>query len=226
MRKIAISDIHACLKTFRYLLEEKVKLQPEDQLYLLGDYIDRGPDSKGVIDYILQLKEEGFQLHCLMGNHEELLLESMHDSGMREIWDRNGGMTTKRSFGVKAAHKIPEKYLDFFRQLKLYQQSDDYLFVHAGLDFTQADPLSDREGMLWSRNWEKDISYDWLGSRKIIYGHTPRAKEKVIEKFEALGTEQFFCIDAGCVFDHLPGYGHLCAFDLTNSELHFAANRE
>ena len=177
MRTIAISDIHGCLHTFRYMLEFKLKLKPEDQLYLLGDFIDRGPDSKGVIDYILKLQAEGYQLHGLLGNHEEMLLTSFHDPIMRDVWERNGGMATLHSFGTMQAKGIDNQYIEFFRQLPLFIEAGDFLFVHAGLNFKKSDPLQDREGILWSRNWENRINYQWLDNRKIIYGHTPQKRE-------------------------------------------------
>ena len=117
MRKIAISDIHGCIRTFRYLLEEKIRLQPEDHLFLLGDFIDRGPNSKGVIDYILELQQSGYQLTCLLGNHEEMLLRSFTESLMRDVWESNGGMETMMSFGIRTAEEIPDLYMDFFTYL-------------------------------------------------------------------------------------------------------------
>jgi len=71
MRQIAISDIHGCARTFQALLD-KIQLSTNDQLYLLGDYIDRGPDSKGVIDTILGLINAGYRVQTLMGNHEKM----------------------------------------------------------------------------------------------------------------------------------------------------------
>ena len=74
MRKIAISDIHGCLKTFKLMVEEQIVLSQKDELYLLGDFVDRGPNSKGVLDYIMSLQEAGYQLHCLRGNHEDMMV--------------------------------------------------------------------------------------------------------------------------------------------------------
>ena len=97
-RKIAISDIHGCCKTFKALLN-KIKFNSNDELYLLGDYIDRGPDSKGVIDYIWQLQKEGYQVNCLRGNHEQMMLRAAFVENKLDHWMRNGGETTLFSFG-------------------------------------------------------------------------------------------------------------------------------
>lgn len=226
MRKIAISDIHGCLQTFQQLLEGEIALQPEDQLFLLGDYIDRGPDSKGVIDYIQQLQEEGYQLHCLRGNHEAMLMEAFTNRSMRNSWMRNGGVATLQSFGVQSLEEIPEPYLDFFSKLAYFKEVDDFLLVHAGLNFNRKNPLIDRESMLWARSWEQDINYPWLGNRVILYGHTPQKKQKITKDYSHFPTNQYLGIDAGCVFYDEPGYGHLCAFDFSTWELFFCKNQD
>lgn len=76
MKKYAITDIHGCNKTFQALLD-KIAFTTADALYLLGDYIDRGPDSKGVFDTIFNLQETGHSVHCLRGNHEAMFLDSL-----------------------------------------------------------------------------------------------------------------------------------------------------
>ena len=70
MHRFAISDIHGCAKTFEALLD-RIALSTQGELYLLGDYLDRGPDSKGVLDLIFRLQREGYAVHCLRGNHEQ-----------------------------------------------------------------------------------------------------------------------------------------------------------
>jgi len=76
MKKYVISDIHGCAKTFKALVD-RISFSREDELYLLGDYIDRGPDSKGVIDHIWDLLETGYTVHCLTGNHEQMFLHAI-----------------------------------------------------------------------------------------------------------------------------------------------------
>ncbi|MEP6597398.1 MAG: metallophosphoesterase, partial [Ginsengibacter sp.] len=75
-RIFAIGDIHGCSKTFRKLLIEKINIQKSDEIYCIGDYIDRGEDSKGVIDFISQMRDKNYQIHTLRGNHEEMMLHS------------------------------------------------------------------------------------------------------------------------------------------------------
>src|SRR6478736_5094582 len=113
MRVFAISDIHGCAKTFVSLVEKVIKLTREDKLFLLGDYIDRGPDSKGVIDYIIQLEQKGFDVTALRGNHEEMLLKGITDSHFLEMFLKNGGDKTLEGFGVKHPKELPIEYLTF-----------------------------------------------------------------------------------------------------------------
>lgn len=221
MRKIAISDIHGCSVTLNALLQ-RLELTPTDQLFLLGDYIDRGPGSKQVLDTIFKLQESGLQLHCLKGNHEELLLWALdgHNHGL-ENFLRNGGDETLISFDVNHPEDIPSHYLDFITNLPCWIESDEYIFVHAGLHFTPGlDPFSHPEKMLWIRNWYKSIDYTWLGDRYLIHGHTPMPKNTIQQMFAQFDAIRVLDIDAGCVFD-LAGYSHLCACDLSNRLLYF-----
>ena len=75
--RFAIGDIHGCLKTLKALVENEIQLGKDDELFFVGDFIDRGPDSKGVLDYIGSLIRDGYKIQSVMGNHEEMLLESL-----------------------------------------------------------------------------------------------------------------------------------------------------
>ena len=119
MKKFAISDIHGCNITFKALLE-KIDFQKTDELYMLGDYVDRGPNSKGVIDAILELQKEGYFVKCLMGNHEEAMIKARKDMQMLYNWLEWGGRETLESFGTRIVHEIPQKYWDFMDSLDFY----------------------------------------------------------------------------------------------------------
>ena len=106
MKKYAISDIHCCLETFKKLLQ-KIKYSKQDELYILGDLIDRGPSSKGVIDYIFELKAQGFKVECTRGNHEQMMLDGIYDLDKRRRWLINGGSNTVESFNVNDLKEIP-----------------------------------------------------------------------------------------------------------------------
>lgn len=215
MRRYAISDIHGCSKTFSALLS-KIELQKEDQLFLLGDYIDRGVDSKGVVDTILQLKADGHQVHCLLGNHEWMLMNSISEYKKFENWMKNGGSITLDSYKISELDylkKLPSEHIQFFRSLEYYIELEDYYLVHAGFNFKDADPFSDYESMLWIRDWHKNIRQENLHNKKIIHGHTPRVVTKLFEELKNKSS-LVYNIDCGCVFDSNHNLGVLCALNL------------
>jgi serine/threonine protein phosphatase 1 len=222
-RRIVIGDIHGCAKTLRYLLEKMIKPQKGDNIFFLGDYIDRGPSSKEVIDMLLELKETGIRLRCLKGNHEEMVLNSMVDGQELENWKANGGDKTLLSFGIDHPAAMGEKYISFLRELEYYIDLGDYYLVHAGFEFSCPQPLLDTHSMLWIRDTVYTSSE--LKGRKVIHGHTPG---NITDIINALKKEEpnNISIDAGCVYPNREGMGYLAAFDLDSRELIYTPNRE
>lgn len=194
-----IGDIHGCNRTFQALLEQ-LNLGEADQLILLGDYIDRGPDSKGVIDTIFSLREAGQEVLCLRGNHEQLLLDALEDAGDLEMWLINGGRQTMASFGADRPRDIPQAYIDFFKSTLLFHEAGTCLCVHGGLDFFKPNPLEDARALLWARRWYSDIDYNWLGNRIIVHGHTPTPIESIREQGKNLDQQRYLNLDNGCVY--------------------------
>lgn len=224
MRKFAISDIHGCNRSFNTLLK-KIKFTKGDQLYLLGDYIDRGPDSMGVIDTILDLIQKGFQIKCLRGNHEEQMVISKNSAEGFHSWkSRWGGMQTLESFGTNDLGKIEEKYWKFLDTLEYFFLVDDYILVHAGLNFEVENPLEETQSMMWMREWYHEIRYEWLKERIIIHGHTPFETAEIQRAYHQLKEVQVMNIDNGCFNTYGEGKGKLCAFDMTNKLLYFQEN--
>ncbi len=226
MRELAISDIHGCNKTFEALLDQ-IAFSQSDVLYLLGDYVDRGPDSKGVIDRIWALQRAGYRIECLKGNHEELVLRAAAGNfTYLEKWLKTDGKDTIDSFGVQTCAEIPRQYLDWMENLPYFMEVDHYLLVHAGLDFSLEDPLSDTSEMCWLRHWHPGIRYEWLRNRIIVHGHTPITREALEMQHKNLQALQYLDIDTGCVYGdprlwREEGLGNLCAFDMTNQQLFF-----
>jgi serine/threonine protein phosphatase 1 len=217
-RRFVIPDIHGCALTFRALVENAIRLQPEDSLYLLGDYIDRGPRSRELLDTILDLRKHGFHVEALRGNHEEMLLNA-DDSLMNfRLWIINGGHATLDSFKVERAGEIPSRYLDFLKNLRYFIELEDFVLVHACLDFQNENPFSDRETMLWARYCDADISR--IGNRRLITGHTPIPREALIKGIEA----ERILLDNGCVYKGAPGLGSLAALELNSMAIYFQEN--
>lgn len=223
-RIIAITDIHGCFKTFKKLINKKVAFQQEDQLYLLGDYIDRGPLSMQVIDWIIKKQKKGFNIQCLMGNHEQMMLKSLENKSDRRSWLSFGGIQTLQSFGVENIEDVPLKYWDFLKKLRYYIETEEHLFVHAGLNLRIRFPLRDTESLLWIRQWNKNPKYK--GKQIVLHGHTPIVKQEIEENFKNLAKEKVMNLDAGCCYigELEEGKGRLCAIDLTNNKLYFQKN--
>ena len=152
-RVIAIGDVHGCSNTFRKMVLDEIKVQKSDILYCLGDYIDRGHDSKGVIDFIMELRAKGFTLHTLRGNHEQIMMDSVNNSEMFDAWMDNGGDATLKSFGALSYDDFAPEYKTFFEETEFYVTYERYIFVHAGLNFKSPDPFGDKDSMLWIRDF-------------------------------------------------------------------------
>jgi serine/threonine protein phosphatase 1 len=214
-RFFAISDIHGCYRTFYELVVRTIKLKKSDRLILLGDYIDRGDQIKEVIDFIIDLKEKGFDITTLKGNHEAMLLDSILDPEMYALWMMNKGSTTLDSFGIAEAGQIEKKYIDFFSSLEYYREIGNILFVHAGFNDFITDPFSDFESMIW----ESNPSYlnPLLQGKIIIHGHRPKFVDYV--KMQINEKSNVIPIDTGCVYDKELGYGFLSALDINRMEL-------
>lgn len=192
MKVFAIGDIHGCnmeLNRLIPLIEAEVKAG--DKVVFLGDYIDRGPDSYGVIETILgwasRMSEQDVEFRFLMGNHEDMM---MNDYNM---WLFNGGYQTYESY-LKAGEDVgnlPHRHKDFYRNLEYSAKFGRFVFVHAGLDPTMMLDAHTKSMLLWSRN---HVGYDgdYLGGHFVVYGHTPT--DKVIRRRNQLD------IDTACVF--------------------------
>lgn len=218
-KRYAISDIHGCAKTFDALLS-RIGFKKGDELYLLGDYIDRGPDSKGVIDRIMQLDEEGYKVICLKGNHEEMLLNEL----VENVWPP-GIKETLKSFGIQHNNELPYVYLRWLKSLISFIEVDNYILVHAGLNFKAENPLEDEAYLLWIRAWYRHIDMDWLGDRIIVHGHTPIGVKTIETMRDEIDEKRVLNIDAGCAYTS-EDLKHLCCFDLDTRELFFEPNRD
>lgn len=207
---IAIGDIHGCYRSVKSLLE-KIAPYEDRQVVFIGDYIDRGPDSKKVIDLLLEFQKE---VDCvfLRGNHEQMLLDA-YEKDKKSLWMMNGGRTTLDSYGIQETIKpIPEQHYRFYEETQMYYDTDDYFFVHAGLSpaKTIAESLADPAEMkefLWERSHLNAIENPW--EKTVVFGHTPRPHPLV--------RDNMIGIDTGCVYDRM-GYGKLTAVKLPEVE--------
>jgi len=236
-KKWIIPDLHGCIKTLKHLVEEKISPQKNDVIYFLGDFIDRGPDSKGVLDYVMSLESQGFIVKPLKGNHEEYFLLALDEEKNRkrkflffkeknklyQEWLEHGGSFTLKSFGDKNFHNIPGKYVDWIRKLPVFYIEDRFVIVHAGLNFSLKDPFEDRHAMLWARSFE--AAPEKIGNRKIVHGHVPVSLDFMKSCIND-ENHKFLPLDNGCYLPHKSGMGNLVAFELNTSELLVQPNIE
>jgi serine/threonine protein phosphatase 1 len=217
-RRFVIPDIHGCSRTFSALLYDVLGLRVTDRLYLLGDYIDRGPRSNEVIDHILHLQQEGYSIETIRGNHEEMALHACSNMDYLRLWKLNGGQKTLDSFGIDDPCDIPAPYRNFFDSLPFFLELEDCILVHAGLNVDAHDPLSDREAMLWVRPNEDRSGL--FRNKKIISGHTMVTRKSIKESIST----GWILLDNGCVYDSNPDFGTLTALELNSLSLYFQKN--
>lgn len=129
MRQFAIGDIHGCLTALKRL-DQELRFGPEDVVVTLGDYVDRGPDSRGVIDYLLELGKR-CQLIALRGNHEVMMLAARCDRTMLADWKSCGGEQTLDSYGARSFDDLPASHWEFLEATRPYHEAEKDFFVHA-----------------------------------------------------------------------------------------------
>ncbi|MDA7937047.1 serine/threonine protein phosphatase [bacterium] len=199
MRRFAIGDIHGCAKALRSVIDA-IDPKPEDELIFLGDYIDRGPDSRDAIDQIIALQKRT-KVVALRGNHEIMLIGvAMH--GLDDsVWRTNGGNSTLASYGGSLS-KIPSNHLVFFHELLPYYEIDDTIFVHASYD-PEIEMFEQTEMMNYWTHLTAPFPARHMSGKRVIVGHTPQPHGQVMN----LG--HLVCIDTYCF-----GYGYLTAYEI------------
>jgi len=173
-RIYAIGDIHGSLAKLRSLVArcEQEADGREAAFVFVGDYIDRGPDSRGVITSIMDLQARlPGRVTTLMGNHEMLALAAIEGTTNPEFWLREGGAATLRSYGATRPHAMPGEHVDWLRSLRLSHDDGRRLFVHAGVNPEKPLDAQDDLDLLWIREPFLSDARDY--GRLIVHGHTP-----------------------------------------------------
>ena len=181
-KTFVVGDVHGCLDMLKGLIE-KIEWNPSnDRLIFIGDYIDRGRDSKGVVDFVLKLKADSPHVQCLIGNHEQMFLDYLSDIDP-QTFILNGGLSTLRSYKeVSRGRKnplIPSSHLDFFSSLLPMIELEQYYVVHAG--FRPRISIEDQNliDMIWIRDGFIYSDYDF--GRVVIFGHTPFSSPMIMK---------------------------------------------
>lgn len=191
-RIYAIGDVHGRLDLLEQLMDciladDRSREPADTQIIFLGDLIDRGPDSAGVLDYVRKLSNSGLRIRCLAGNHEEVLLSAIEEPSKENarFFYRIGGRETLISYGM-SAHELeqieweslsdaipallPEAHVEFLQDMEDMIVVGDYAFVHAGIN--PALPLEKQQikHLRWIR--EGFVDHDEAMEKIIVYGHT------------------------------------------------------
>jgi serine/threonine protein phosphatase 1 len=195
----AIGDIHGCFDKLQSLLTacEGIGAGRRDRFLFVGDYIDRGADSKHVLDFLIRRQiDQSDRFICLRGNHEEMLIRAAdkHRSD-RDLmtWWGNGGEQTLESYGVDDPSDLPPKHLHWMRSLPLQTRDPHRLFVHAGIRPGVALSSQSAEDLLWMR--EPFLSSEEDHGVLVVHGHTPTRSRKPDLRPNRLN------IDTGACFD-------------------------
>ena len=216
MNLFAIGDIHGCLQQL-ISVQDKILNHPgfkkeNDLLIYIGDYIDRGPNSKGVIKQITKLQKDNIKSIFLMGNHEQIMIDFLFNKiNNLEYWINLGADQTFKSYEIEVVEfikdgfqddnieklrlrlleKMSKEDLEFFKNLKISYIAGDYLFVHAGIDPIKSLSKQSKKDILWSRA-EKFFDKDFKFEKIIVHGHTPET--------EVVNFPYRINIDTGCFF--------------------------
>jgi serine/threonine protein phosphatase 1 len=194
-RTIAIGDIHGCSRALNALLET---IQPasDDLLIVLGDFVDRGPDTKGVIRRLIALKDQ-CRLVLLMGNHEQMLLEARsasaagYDDFRVTSWLAYGGRETLESYAIKTPAAIPDEAIDFIESCQDWHETEKHLFVHAAyyptLPMEQQPP-----SMLRWESLRDGVPEPHESGKTCVVGHTAQKDGQILD------AGHLICIDTYC----------------------------
>jgi len=217
---VIIGDTHGCIKTLKAL----VKKLPHRDICLLGDLVDRGPDSAEVVKYV---RENNFK--TVKGNHEEMMLVANHPNRHFSdvmLWENNGGINTKNSY-LKFPKEQMEDDLKWMSTLPLYieytnKKGQHYIMSHSNTNYVwdkrESSPKEFQNWALWSREFGEDWADNQgnIGDSINVVGHTVQTGPKRIKNI--------LFLDTGCVFTHSNGYGILTAYDLETNEFYTQEN--
>lgn len=205
-RTIAIGDIHGCSSALNVLMEA-IRPTEQDTVVILGDFIDRGPDSRGVIETLIQLQDR-CRLIVLLGNHEEMLLAARQSRSDFVYWTKFGGQEMLDSYGPFSTwDDIPRSHWDLIRSCQSDFETEDFLFVHA--NYNPRVPLDRQSGtrLRWEHLDPTEAQPHYSG-KTVIVGHTPQKSGLILD----LGF--VVCLDTGC---HEGGW--LTALDVTTGHV-------
>lgn len=202
-RLIAIGDVHGCRIALDKLLDS-IAPDQDDVVVALGDFVDRGPDSRGVIDRFIELTTQT-QFFGILGNHEEMMMAVICGAAPHHEWVRHGGIETLESYEFDGnLDFLPPAHNEFLDSLIDYFEYGDYFFTHAAYDPDSPLDQQTREMLRWY-SLDSGIPAPHQSGKVAVVGHTARRDGEILDVGHLL------CIDTYCY-----GGGWLTAVDLTN----------
>lgn len=202
-RLIAIGDIHGHRMALDGLLNI-INVQESDTIVFLGDYVDRGPDSAGVLQTVIELSDR-CNVIPLQGNHEEMFLDAWKDSRCFELWLKNGGDAALKNYGGSLYH-VPPAHYDFLKSLKRFHEVEDYFFIHA--NYAPNWKLEDHNSRIALWTGLEQIPAPHYSGKTAVVGHTPQMSGEILDVGHLVG------IDTGCGFG-----GRLTGLDVLNGDI-------
>jgi serine/threonine protein phosphatase 1 len=208
-RVVAIGDLHGHLEPLKEMLR-RIDPKPSDSLLFIGDYIDRGPDSKDLVQELIDLRFSLQNLFFLKGNHEDMLLGSLGFPALvtdLDTWLYNGGAATLQSYGAGTGeidhalsirddaerasflrNLLPLAHLDFFLNLEMYVESEHFFFCHGGIDPGKS--VEEGKGSIYQLLWMREHLYadEPVWEKTVVCGHTPLRNPLLSPKLVAIDT--------------------------------------
>lgn len=195
-KTFVIGDIHGCHAALVTLLSRLTPDAKKDTMIFLGDYIDRGPDSRGVITKILELRQRFKRVITLKGNHEDALLSYLAGHN-QEFYLDIGGSQTLASYGISGSEQksgtswLPPTHLSFLENLLLYWEDSEYIYVHAAMQPGLHISQQSSKWLLWGGNGQF-MRQDYNFGKQVVFGHT------VV--IDPIITQYHIAIDCGAVY--------------------------
>lgn len=198
-KRIVIGDVHGHYDALISLLTA-IAPDKDDEIYFLGDLIDRGPQSAEVVNFVIKNK-----YNCLLGNHEVMLLDVLGTGEIMpqafQAWLHNGGYATVNSYG----NKIPQEHIDWLRTLPLYLDLGDFWLVHAGLHPQIPIEEQTSDQFCWIRDEFHAMITPYFEDKLIITGHTITFTLPGVRPGQLAAGEGWLSIDTG-VYHHSQGW--------------------
>jgi serine/threonine protein phosphatase 1 len=188
-RTIALGDIHGCSLALKAIVDE-IAPKPDDMIILLGDYVDRGIDSRGVLDYLIKLQDR-CHLIPILGNHDQMMLEAQKGRSEFQFWLINGGSSALDSYGSsKKIELIPPSHFEFLQSCRSYYESESYIFTHANYKPELPMEKQTDRTLRWLSLRVSGPPKKHCSGKTVFVGHSPQP--------EVLDIGHFVCIDTNC----------------------------